>query len=592
MKTLLTIFLRVCVLASLWAGTSSFAEAKKGTAKAPPPPVPRKLTVDQGQQVVVPLAVFGTGEENMAFLIRSGPKHGKVSAVRITGDKTAAVTYFAPEQTAATEDQFTYAVRTADGVSAAASVVIRIAEAAGLAPRLVVPRALELEAVRAGESSNATITIKNAGGGLSVGELSVPAPWRIEGKTKFRLEGGSSTEFAVSFSSPIVGLQKGDVTYGPGHRVSTTLSISVLPPITFVPALLELKAKPDATTRSAQVRLTNESAEPVMVGIKHAGKLLTEASVTIPARETKSLAVFAEPGETGSIQDKLQFTAGSWTGELPVISAALGALVSCREKAVAFSAVTVDRVAQSNITVENAGGTAVALTFTAGGPFSTDPTSIALKPKSTASIAVLCRAETPGALEGKLSITGNGVQLDLPLTAQASASATSAPPSPPVAEKPRVAPAPVRVEEERTAVSLAAVGTAAEVPGMLGKVSAVTPKSATIEWTSTLKPGLRVQQRILSVSAGSPVITWRDVAAKFQQVGAVMHCEIGELSPSTVQTYRILAGDSVECTVNVITPARPPILPFGLQSTVLTLLGAAAAWLLWKRWKMTARSGW
>ena len=37
----------------------------------------------------------------------------------------------------------------------------------------------------------------------------------------------------------------------------------------------------------------------------------------------------------------------------------IGPLVSCREKAVAFSAVTVDRVAQSDITVENAGGTAI-----------------------------------------------------------------------------------------------------------------------------------------------------------------------------------------------------------------------------------------
>ena len=591
MKVLLTIFLRAYLLAAVLAGCPAFAQKMKPTsAKIPPPPIARAITLDRGQQVTVPLAVHGTGVENMEFIIRTAPKVGRLSGLQITGNSTAAVIYTAPEETDAAEDRFTYAVRTADGVSAPAFVTITIAEAVGIPPRLVAPAALEMEAIRPGESTTVTIAIKNAGGGFAQGELRVPAPWKLEGPAKFRLSGGDKMDFKVSFSSTQPGTQKADVSYGPGQRVSTTLTANVLPPFTLAPALLELKSKPGAATRSGQVRITNEGTEPQMISIKHGGKLLTETSITVPGRQTHNLAVFAEPGEVGSLEDHLKFKSGDWSGEITVIARPLAAIVSCKEKSVQFGSVTTDRTALSEVNLENTGGSAIALTFTASGPFRTDPTSIALKPKNTAKIAILFKAESPGAASGMLSISGNSTHLEIPLFADAKA------PTP--TPRPVLQPTSIQREELTPPVNASPVpftlsqpATAAEIPNLTGKPRDVKPTSATLEWTSTPKPNLRAQQRMLSAGAGGVITNWRDLEAKFTQEGAVMHCHLKSLKPQTLYTIRIVADSTTECTVNLITSAKPPF-PISLRSVLITLMIGTAGWLLYKRWKATAQSGW
>ena len=591
MKLLLSIFVRACLLAAMFVAAPTHAAPKKNEVRlrVPPPPVARKVTLERGQQIVVPLAIYGAGVEGMEYVIRSAPKHGKLSAVYITGAITAAVTYTAPEQTTATEDRFTYAVRTSDGVSAAVPVVITISEAAALPPRLVVPASMEMPSIRPGETSSVILELKNTGGGFAEGALDVAEPWKVEGSPKFRLGGGSKAEFTVTFSSSATGPHKAEVSYGARQRVSTTLNVAVLAPITFSPALIELKTKPGVTTRSGQIRITNAGTEPVMVAIKHGGKLLTETSLTIPGRSEHTLAVFAEPGEVGTVEDKLQFTAGAWSSEIPVIAPALGPIVSCREKSVAFAEVTVNRTAQSSITLENTGGTAIALSFSTNGPFRADPTSIALRPKSTETIAVLCKAESAGTALGKLSIVGTGVRIDVPLSAQITAAAVAvmrAPQAPVVESK-------AEHQKETPPVLTNMPSLAAEIPNLVGKVIKATPTSATFAWKAGELPDRHAQMRSLSPGPNNGLISsWADVRATFRQDGDMTVCDLDKLTPATLYTCRVVSGKTVECTVSIVTPAKPPFLPFGWRSVLIAALCSTAVWMLWTRWKSSGRSGW
>lgn len=596
MKAILTIFLRAFLLAAVFAGNPAFAQKKKEqpVIKAPPPPIPRKVILDRGQQVTVPLAVYGSGVENMEFVIRTAPKFGKLSAVQITGNSTAAVIYTVPEDTIDFEDRFAYAVKTADGVSAPAIVTISIAEPSGIPPRLVVPASLEMEAIHPGESATILVPIKNAGGGFAEGELNVSEPWKVEGSPKFRLGGGAKMDFKVSFSSTKIGPRKTELTYGERHRSSTTLNVNVLPAFTITPALLELKPKPGTTTRTGQVRITNGGTEPQMITIKHGGKLLTETSITVPGRQSHNLAVFAEPSEIGTIEDVLKLRSGEWFSDLPVIARPLGPMVSCKEKAVEFGDVITERIALREVTVENTGGTAIALTFNVTGPFRTEPTSVALKPKSSVKVTVICKAETPGAATGTLTIAGEGTQNELPLSANAKAPApkprtvavAAAAPLPAVPDEPALV-----VARAKVASALVPPATAVEIPNLVGRPRQGTPTSAIFEWTSVPKQNLSAQQRILTASASGPVINWKDIKAKFTQQGALMLCELESLTPQTHYTIRALAGTATECTVSFITPTKPPF-PITLRSVLLTIMVAAAGWMLWKRWKTSARSGW
>lgn len=550
----------------------------------------RKLSLERGQQIVVPLAIYGAGVEGMEYVIRSAPKYGKLSAVHITGAITAAVTYTAPEQTTATEDRFTYAVRTSDGVSAAVPVVITISEAAGLPPRLSVPASMEMPPIRPGETSSVIIEIKNTGGGFAEGQLDVSEPWKIDGSPKFRLGGGSKAEFTVTFSSSTTGPHKADVSYGARQRVSTTLNVAVLAPITFSPALIELKTKLGVTTRSGQVQITNAGTEPVMVGIKHGGKLLTETSLTIAGRSEHTLAVFAEPGEVGAVEDKLQFTAGTWSSEVPVIAPALGPIVSCREKSVAFAAVAVNRTAQSSITLENTGGTAIALSFSANGPFRADPSSIALKPKSTATIAVLCKAESAGTALGKLAIVGSDVRIEVPLSAQVAAAATV--PATTRNSQATVVESSAEPERETPPALTNSPSVATEIPNLVGKVTKATPTAATFAWKAGPLPDRHAQVRSLAAGPNGPIINWTDVRATFRQEGNMTLCDVDELKPTTLHTWRVVSGKTVECTVSLFTAEKPPFLPFGWRGVLIAALCSTAVWMLWTRWKASGRSGW
>lgn len=582
---LLSLFLRLCLLAAVLSGAHLHAQTGKDLrVKVPPPPIPRKATLDRGQNATIPLGVYGPGVEQMEFIIRTPPKHGTLSRVQITGDSTAAVVYTAPAQTNALEDRFTYAVRTADGVSAAVPVVITIAEPAGLPPRLVVPGSLDGEEQRTGEEYTFTIPIKNAGGGYAEGEFTIAPPWKVQNPAKFRLAGGESMEVTVTFSAMKIGAHKADLTYGAAHRVSTTLNAKVVAPLTITPALLDLKAKPGAATRSGQVKLTNQSSLPVTVTIKHGGALLTEQSVTVPALDSHTLAVFAEPGEVGKIEDRLEMKAGEWTHSLPVIAQPLGAIVSCREKSVTFTGATAERTVQSNITLENSGGSPVAVTLTAPAPFRTDPTAIALKPKSTATIAVLCKADTEGLAEGELAITGADVDIRIPLSANIGPreAAKKTPPKTPHAEEPP-APKPVREAKESSTPSAAA-----ELPNIRGKAIEVKATKATIEWKASQKPGLRAQSRILAPSGDTPAIAWKDIKATFAASGTNMQCTVDSLAPQSLHTIRIISNDGVECTVNFVTLPSPPYLIYALRA--LLLIGAVAGIAIYLRKRRAARA--
>lgn len=577
---LLSLLLRLCLLAAVLSGVHLRAQTGKDLRiKVPPPPIPRKATLDRGQNATIPLGVYGPGVEQMEFIIRTPPKHGTLSRVQITGDSTAAVIYTAPAQTNALEDRFTYAVRTADGVSAAVPVVITIVEPAGLPPRLVVPGSLDGEEQRPGEEGTFTIPIRNAGGGYAEGEFTIAAPWKVQNPAKFRLAGGESMEVTVTFSAPKIGAHKADLTYGAAHRVSTTLNAKVVAPLTITPALLDLKAKPGAATRSGQVKLTNESSLPVTVTVKHSGVLLTEQSITVPGLDSRNLAVFAEPGEVGKIEDRIELKAGEWSHSLPVIAAPLGPIISCREKSVVLTGATAERTAQSNITLENTGGSAIALTLTAPAPFRTDPTVIALKPKSTATIAVLCKADAEGSAEGELSITGTDVDLRIPLSANVGPreTAKSAPPkTPPTLEA--APPPPVREVKESSAASAAA-----ELPNIRGKAIEIGATKATIEWKAAQKPGLRAQSRILAPSGDTPSIAWKDMSATFAPSGATMRCTVDSLMPQSLHTIRIVSNNGVECTVNFVTLPRPPYLIYTLRAVLLLAAVSGVVFYLRKR---------
>ena len=85
---------RYLVLLTLLGGASLQAEPKEPPLVPPPMAQPQALSIFRGDNIEVPLRAQGRAPSQLKFLIRSNPSKGRLGEIRLTGPKSAEVTYF------------------------------------------------------------------------------------------------------------------------------------------------------------------------------------------------------------------------------------------------------------------------------------------------------------------------------------------------------------------------------------------------------------------------------------------------------------------------------------------------------------------
>ncbi len=117
---------RYLVLIALLAVAAAQADPKDPPIVPPPMAQPQSLSIFRGRSIDVPLRAQGRAPGQLKFLIRSLPAKGRLSEIRLTGPKSAEITYF-HDDTSEETDSFTFAVQAFDSpVSAAAPITITI----------------------------------------------------------------------------------------------------------------------------------------------------------------------------------------------------------------------------------------------------------------------------------------------------------------------------------------------------------------------------------------------------------------------------------------------------------------------------------
>ena len=160
---------------------------------------PQEVQVHQGETIEITLHARGQVGKSIEFLIRSWPTHGTLEGLPVLlGRDSARITYVHRESDGPGTDVFTYAVRTlGSAVSAAVPVTVTVLD---LPPSLAVsPAELDFGAVKAGDSTRATITLENRGGGVATGVVDPPAPWIVDGSAEYRLSHGETQSFQIVF---------------------------------------------------------------------------------------------------------------------------------------------------------------------------------------------------------------------------------------------------------------------------------------------------------------------------------------------------------------------------------------------------------
>ena len=381
---------------------------------APPIPVPQVVKVGRGEKVEVPLRIYGSQKDELRFLIRASPEHGKLSAPVPAGREAATVVYEAPADLGVTHERFTYAARSSLGVSAPADVQIMIIDKP---PSLRVSGAADFPAILTGTTATQTIELANEGGGMAEGDLEVDPPWRVEGAAKYHLAAGAKRTFLLRFAPERAGNFQSEVRYTSQRDRFTLLSGKAAAPLAVEPSSLDLHNAPGDPVREAAFEVLNNTDQEIVVALEGVERLEFPKSVPVPAKARLAVTVRTAKGDVDDLRDDLQLSGAGTVLHVPVRGPAAGPVLRSLQESLRFAPGPMGAGGAATAAVENVGGSMGSWKCEIASPFKMADSKLELAPGEKRMITVRIDAGEPGQYEGNLKITGEKQTLEIPVAA-------------------------------------------------------------------------------------------------------------------------------------------------------------------------------
>ncbi len=597
--------LLLALFVALLAADAGAQRAQPAVGVAPPLPVPLAVKVRREGRTEIPLRIYGRAGEPLKYLIRTPPEHGKLSEPRPTEREAAVVVYEPPADLAITGDRFFYAAQSALGVSASVEIKISITDRP---PQLGIVDTIEFSTTRAGQAQSRTLEISNKGGLVATGEVIVDAPWRIEGRSDYRLRAGEAAVFKVVFAPTAGGSFEGVARYTSDPEHSTTLRGAAETAITATPAQVILRQEPGDAVRTGAFELANQTDEPRTLSLKSDARLLLPPQVTVPPRGKIAVPIQTAAGDTRALATEIRLEAPDFTLTVPVKALAPGAFVRVAPPALNFGPVPAGRAAGAGFELENLGGTSGEVTWEIGAPFRLAQKSVLLTPGEKRRFTVELESKIPGKLRAWVQFKAGAQSFELPVEAEVQAAAR--PPGSVTAGPGRTA---ARIADQYVAAATAPsapddpaapftpavpvewFGDRKLPPGV--KITNLTATSAQLEWPASLSSAtsFRLEMRQLRLDPQRKLqVSWlAPEGVPIERRGAQFVATLTGLQPAQPWTVRILplnAAGEPEARLFAIDFKTPPKSSFFPRPTLLHgLLAALVALVGWQVWRRFGR---
>lgn len=373
-----------------------------------PPPQPAAITtkVYVGQSVDIPLSAVSRSGYELKFLIRHRPSFGTLSEVRQTGRTTAIVTYTHDPHAGSGIDQFRYAVQAADtGVSTPAEVTVNVVEPE---PIFIAPARVDFPPVAIGETARQTIEIRNNGGGIVSGRLTVPAPWSIEfGGGEYSLGPGRSQVITLKFA-PTEAKQYADTgEFSQGNGVEIGLGGSGFAPIDIVPREVRLDVG-NGEVREGQFEVRNATDVDREVRLAAPPEVIVQDSVKVPANSEVQVAMHTRAGFLDKLNTTLAVTGQGVNLKVPLHIAPAPARIVASPPGLDFGSLPAGRYGRVKLTLHNAGGSPADLRvdLPEGLTMNPDPAEMPLQPGKSREFEVSYGRPSPGKFDAPLVFEG------------------------------------------------------------------------------------------------------------------------------------------------------------------------------------------
>ncbi len=523
---------------------------KAVVAPAPPQPVEQKVTVKRGGSVDIPLRIYGTRAQTLAWIIRDAPRHGKLSPVRATASETAVVTYRPPADVRIAADRFTFSVRSAEGVSAAVEVTIAITDEA---PQISAPVELDFGALLLGATSVKTMDFTNSGGGIAEGTFEVSPPWRIEGARTYKLPAGDRRAAKIVFAPERAGNFESELRFtSQPDRVINLRGIAEAA-LAMEPAALVLSRDAGQPLRAAAFTLKNNTDQPLDVALTASARLVLKKSLHLEPHAAAPVAVQAAETDATAVRETIVCTAGTLTAKVRVTADPLPALIRAQPDIIAFRKASI----VEHLALQNFGGMESKVTLSIEPPFSVKDASFTLPAGAAKEVEIALATRPAGTIQTALKVSFDGQQFEIPVEAHGAIAE-------PTAASPRRASAPIKIKREPEP-SEPSEPVASEDFTLPAIIDATTGNSATLHWKNEAPAGttLRCLERALSLDAeGELVVTFQDyLACKFTPRDGQIFATIEKLEPGKMYYFRIDAavadGASPVAFAEFFTPAPP-----------------------------------
>ncbi len=532
---------RYLVLIALLAVAAAQAGPKDSPIIPPPMAQPQSLSVFRGRSIDVPLRAQGRAPGQLKFLIRSLPAKGRLSEIRLTGPKSAEITYF-HDDTSEKTDSFTFAVQAFDSpVSAAAPITITIVEET---PALTVTRSVDFGTLELGTTREEEIVLHNSGGGMLEGVAEAPPPWKISGSAEYRLGRNQMKKLRVLCTPEEEQDYSGRLVFSHDARAAVELTASAISPFDFDPAReIELASQDAGLVRAGDVAIRNRTGRDRTVEVAVPPEIASPDKVFIPANQEASIALHTRPGFLGALEAAVIFQSEGFKRTIPVRVFALQPVLRIEPReGLDFGQIEPRRRQKGFLRIKNEGGSAARLRAKVPAEILLvpDPNSAVLRPGETRVFEVAFEAPSAGGYRSQIVIeSGAGKPASVPIAARIGSQPAEAQKIPTAALNPAARPAVTATEPRESSSSVPAVKEikVLKASNRIFEIGWKKPASDPVAWI--------VQQRQLeATNADAPKVVWRDLTnVRFFEQNDTIGARFENLAPGQVWFLRIISID-------------------------------------------------
>ncbi len=531
---------RYLVLVALLAGPALQAAPNEAPVLPPPMAQVQSLSIFRGRSVEIPLQAQGRTPGQLKFLLRSRPSKGQLGEIRVTGPKTAVVTYAHNDESEG-NDSFTFAVQAVDSpVSAPATITITVSEEA---PALSVAHSIDFGSVQVGETRAEQIILRNSGGGVLEGRMDATPPWKIRGTAEYRLGRNQARKVLIVCAPGEEQKYSGKLVFSHDTRCAVELFASAESPFEFEPSReIELAGEDGDNARSGSVLIRNRTSRDRTVEISVPPEITSLDRVTVPAGEERRIALQTQPAFLGASEGALSFVSEGFRHSIPLRVFALQPLLRIEPReGLDFGSIEPSKRYTGFLRIKNEGGSAARLRATTPNDILLlpDPNTAVLQPGETRVFKVALQPSSIGNYRSQIVIdAGTGKPASIDVAGRIAAQPPEVRKIPTAILEPASREPPVAEPEPDTSVS--AVPPVTEI-----KVLKASNRIFEIGWKKPAPdPVTWVIQQHQFEMGEPPTLVWKDLRnIKFFEKNGMAVARFENLAPGRVWLFRIVSVD-------------------------------------------------